>query len=181
MGSKAVNLGIDSFYRDLTPDEFDNVLEFDFDHPDAIDWDECCTAIEKLRKRETTPIPEYSYSEYKRTGTIFIEPADIIIVEGMFALQNQRIRDLLDLKIFVHTDDEDRLARRILRDVETRQRTVKFIIWNWMKFVKSSYDEIIRPTMKYADLIVPNVAQTENKVALDIIIQNLTSRISVIT
>ena len=86
MGSKAVNLGIDSFYKDLTPEEFENVLEFDFDHPDAIDWDDCCAAIEKLKNGQETPVPIYSYSEYKRTGTEIVQPAAIIIVEGMFAL-----------------------------------------------------------------------------------------------
>jgi uridine kinase len=102
-------------------------------------------------------------------------PADVIIVEGIFVLHDTRLRDQLDLKIFVHCDDDERLCRRILRDTKERARTMEVIISNYLKWVKPSYDEIIRPTMKYADLIVPN--GSHNKVAIELIIHNLSTRI----
>ena len=169
-------ISTDSFYKDLTPEELANVSDYNFDHPHAFDFLEVSSAIQGLLKKQSVNIPVYDYVNYCRTGeTQTINPTKVIIVEGIMALYDKEVRSMYDLKIFVHTDDDERLARRIERDTRTRGRDVYSSISWYRKFVKPAFDDFIAPVMKYADIIIPR--GVENKVALELLTSNLKSRI----
>ncbi|OMJ78914.1 hypothetical protein SteCoe_21184 [Stentor coeruleus] len=169
-------ISVDSFYKDLTEDELQHVSDYNFDHPNAFSFTELLSALQKLQNNEVVEIPVYDYVRYKRTGeTISVKPTKIIIVEGIMALYDKEVRDMFNLKIFVYTDDDERLARRILRDTQIRGRDIVSIISWYRRFVKPAFDEFISPVMKYADLIIPR--GVENKVALDLLVNNLRNKV----
>jgi uridine kinase len=124
------------------------VGKYNFDHPDAMDWPLIRATMEKLCRHEDVMIPKYSYTTCKREGTgQLLKCTNLILFEGIFALYDPWVRDLMDLKIFVHSDDDIRLLRRLKRDVLTRGRTVEGVIKSYNKFVKSSFDEYIKPVI----------------------------------
>lgn len=169
-------ISVDSFYKNLTPDELSQVSDYNFDHPNAFDFTELLSSITGLMQNQSVQIPIYDYVNYRRTGqTTTINPSKVIIIEGIMALYDKEVRDMFDLKIFVHTDDDERLARRIERDTRTRGRDVFSTLAWYRKFVKPAFDDFIAPVMKYADLIIPR--GVENKVALDLLISNLQTRV----
>lgn len=169
-------ISVDSFYKNLTQEELNDVANYNFDHPNAFGFTELLAALQKLENNESVDIPIYDYVNYKRTGeTLRIDPCKVIIVEGIMSLYDVEVRNMFNLKIFVHTDDDERLARRVLRDTQTRGRDVVSIIQWYRRFVKPAFDEFIAPVMKYADIIIPR--GSENKVALDLLIGNLRLRI----
>mmetsp|Transcript_27120 Transcript_27120/g.26773 ORF Transcript_27120/g.26773 Transcript_27120/m.26773 type:complete len:139 (+) Transcript_27120:209-625(+) len=128
--------------------------------------------LSKLLNGEEVNIPVYDYVNNRRSDTpIAAKPTRVIILEGIMALYDPKIRDMMDLKIFVHTDSDECLARRILRDTQYRGRDVLSVINQYRKFVKPAFDEFISPMMKHADIIVPRGA--ENKVALDLLTKNI--------
>ena len=134
-------ISVDSFYKNLTPTELSDVSNYNFDHPNAFDFGELLTAIQKLENNESVDIPIYDYVNYKRTGdTIRVDPTKVIIVEGIMSMYDQEVRNMFNLKIFVHTDDDERLARRILRDTQTRGRELVSIIQWYRRFVKPAFD-----------------------------------------
>ena len=117
----------------------------------------------------------YNYQNCKHVLTVLpIESSDLILFEGIFALLDPHLRSLMDLKLFVHTDDDIRLLRRLKRDELHRGRTVEGVIKSYNRFVKASFDEYIKPTMKYSDLIVPRGA--DNEVAIQFITENLLNK-----
>ncbi|CAG9333191.1 unnamed protein product [Blepharisma stoltei] len=165
----------DYFYKDLTPLQLQKVSEYNFDHPDAFDFVEMHHTIWNLMNGEEVNVPIYDYAHYCRSNSfILAKPAQFIILEGIMALYDTKIREMMNLKIFVHTDSDECLARRILRDTEMRGRDIKSVINQYRKFVKPAFDDFIFPMMKFADIIIPRGA--ENKTAFDIIIQNLMSK-----
>ena len=120
-------------------------------------------------------MPNYNYQTCKRDPPgLPIASSDLILFEGIFTLLDPQLRSLMDLKLFVHTDDDIRLLRRLKRDVIHRGRTVEGVIKSYNRFVKASYEEYIKPTMKYSDLIVPKGA--ENEVAIQFITENLLNK-----
>jgi uridine kinase len=164
--TNVVLISQDNFYKGLS--DGDDEAEYNFDHPDAIDFDELIRVIISLKNNISCTIPIYSFEHHKRIGNIFVEPADIIIVDGILIFTHQSVRDLFDLKIFVEASAETRLVRRIKRDQEERGRSLESIFFQYMKFVKSSYENYIKPTRKYCDVTIHN--ETNNVyVGLDII------------
>jgi uridine kinase len=176
LGVDCTMISVDSFYKDLSPDQLSDVKNYNFDHPDAFSFTELLESIQKLQNNEFVEIPVYDYLNYKRSGEyILVRPTKVIIIEGIMALYDPDIRNKFNIKIFIHTDDDERLARRILRDTQVRGRDIVSVISWYRKFVKPAFDDFIAPVMKYADLIIPRGA--ENKVALDLLIENLRSRV----
>lgn len=172
LGVDCTVLEMDHFYRGLTPEEKENVSEYNFDHPEALDLDGIYQALETLRKGQDAVIPVYCFKTHRRTGNTQIVKANrLILYEGIFSLLDPKVRNLMKLKIFVQTDDDLRLARRLLRDTQERGREVNDVLDQYFKFVKPSYDEFIRPTMKHADIIIPQGAH--NQVAIDLVLLNL--------
>ncbi|CAG9330234.1 unnamed protein product [Blepharisma stoltei] len=165
-------ISTDCFYKDLTPSQLLEVAEYNFDHPDAFDFIEMNQALWKLLHCEEVNVPIYDYTRCRRSDSfIAAKPTQFVILEGIMALYDPKIRDMIDLKIFVHTDSDECLARRIIRDTEQRGRDIHSVIHQYRKFVKPAFDEFIFPMMKFSDIIVPRGA--ENKIAFDLIIQNL--------
>ena len=152
----AAVIPLDSYYNDttgLTPEER---AAINFDHPDAFDWKLLSEHIKMLKNGEAIEQPTYSYIESNRQKeTVHVEPKPVVIIEGIMALHNKKLRDMMDLKIFVDTDDDVRLIRNIRRDVVERGRTVDMVLDRYEKVLKPMHEQFIEPTKKYADLIVP--------------------------
>ena len=152
----AAVIPLDSYYNNttgLTPAER---AAINFDHPDAFDWKLLTEHIRLLKNGEAVEQPTYSYIESNRQKeTIHVEPKPVVIIEGIMALHYKKLRDMMDLKIFVDTDDDVRLIRNIRRDVVERGRTVDMVLDRYEKVLKPMHEQFIEPTKKFADLIIP--------------------------
>jgi len=172
LGVECTVVAMDAFYKGIPEDQLHLVHEYNFDHPNALDHDEIYSVVNKLLNWEDAEMPVYDFKTHKRLEeTQNLPAANFVILEGIYALYEKRMRDLMSLKIFVQTDDDIRLGRRMLRDRQERGRDIEGILNQYFKFVKPSYDEYIKPTMKKADIIVPHGAK--NQVAIDLIVMNL--------
>jgi len=159
----------DSYYKDsshLTEEEKRNQ---NFDHPDAIDFALLQQQLAELKEGKTIEQPVYSYLTCSRskTETVTVEPAEVIIIEGILIFCCKELRDLMDIKIFVDADDDDRLMRVMARDIVSRGKTVDWVIERYSKTVKPMYLQFIEPSKRYADIIIPQGGH--NKVAIDVI------------
>ena len=158
----------DSYYKDQSHLTFEERLKTNYDHPFAFDTDLLIEHLEKLLNYETIEKPVYDYVAHTiSTETIIQEPKEVIILEGILILEDKRLRDLMDIKIYVDTDDDIRIIRRIKRDMVERGRTLDSIIDQYLGVVKPMYHQFIEPTKRYADVIVPEGG--ENHVAIDLI------------
>ena len=159
---------LDSYYNDtteLTPEERKLI---NFDHPDAFDWKLLTEQIKKLKNGEAIEQPTYSYIESNRLKeTVHVEPKPVIIIEGIMALHYKKLRDMMDLNIFVDTDSDVRLMRNIRRDVVERGRTVDMVLEHYETAVKPMHEQFIEPTKKFADLIIPSGG--DNKTGIHIL------------
>ena len=164
---------IDSYYKNLAHLSFEEREKNNFDHPDSIDFDLLYEDLSKLKNNLTIHSPVYDYKTHTRNEneTKKIENAKVIIMEGIFALHNQKIRDLLSIKIYVDTPSDIRLLRRIKRDMNDRGRTIEGIIEQYNKTVKPMFTKYVKPSRDYADLIVPFGGK--NKVSIDTIVTNI--------
>ncbi|EEA05676.1 phosphoribulokinase / uridine kinase family protein [Cryptosporidium muris RN66] len=178
LGDKRVAvIDSDSFYKTPVPGESCSISEYNFDHPNAVDFDLLYDVLERLGRGEGAEIPNYCFKQHKRLETVrYVSPASIIIVEGIFVLYDPRIRRLYNMSIFVDTDDDIRLIRRIRRDFSERGRQVDEILAQYEKTVKPSYDEYIYPTRRYADLVIPHYP---NEVAVDLVVQHLRYKLKI--
>ena len=156
---KVTLISQDSFYRNLTEEENQNVSKFNFDSPDAFDWELIEKTMKRIQKRKPIKIPEYSFITNNRTGKFTeIEVGDVVMFEGLYPFYNYKninMADYFDLKIFVETDDDVRLGRRIMRDMKSRGRSLESILYQYNTFVKPAYDQWIAPQSKLADVIIP--------------------------
>ena len=122
------------------------VGKYNFDHPEAFDWQLARATMQRLLNHEDVEIPDYDYKTCKRAKkNIHLKCTDLVLFEGIFALFDPQIREMMDLKLFVHTDDDIRLARRLKRDVVERGRTIEGVLKSYNRFVKTSFDEFIKP------------------------------------
>ncbi len=147
---------LDSYYNDttgLTPEERQ---EINFDHPDAFDWKLLIRQVNDLRQGKAIEQPTYSYLISNRLPeTVHVEPKPVIIIEGIMTLINKRLRDMMDLKIFVDTDADERLIRNIQRDTIDRGRTVSMVVERYLSVLKPMHEQFIEPTKRFADIIIP--------------------------
>ena len=175
---RVVLISQDSYYRGLTPEEKANVHQYNFDHPDAIDSLQLHEDIQALRTGSTINVPVYDFTTHsrKQEEVRVVNPADVVIVEGILVLQFEKIRNLCNMKIFVDTDDDVRLARRIQRDTQERGRDVAGVIAQYTNFVKPMFDAHVLPSKKFADIIIP-WARGDNNVAIDLIVQHIRSKL----
>ena len=147
---------LDSYYNDTSHMTEEERKSINFDHPDAFDWKLLIKQVNQLRAGESIEQPTYSYIISNRLKeTVHVEPKPVIIIEGIMTLINKRLRDMMDLKIFVDTDSDERLIRNIRRDVVERGRTVDMVLDRYLNVLKPMHDQFIEPTKKYADLIIP--------------------------
>lgn len=158
----------DSYYNDTSDMTEEERHAINFDHPDAFDWKLLTEQVKRLKNGEAIEQPTYSYLICNRLPeTIHVEPKPVIIIEGIMALLNKKLRDMMDLKIFVDTDSDERLIRNIQRDVVERGRTVEMVIDRYQKVLKPMHEQFIEPTKKFADLIIP--LGGENKSGINIL------------
>lgn len=138
-----------------------------FDHPDAFEWPLLAHQIEELRKGNAIEQPTYSYITCTRQQeTVHVEPHDVIIVEGIMALYDKKLRDLMDLKIFVDAEPDERLLRVIERDIAERGHLLEMLIDKYRNVLKPMHDEFIEPTKQYADIIIPNGGENARAVSM---------------
>ncbi len=158
----------DSYYFDNGHLSNEEKLKINFDHPNSIEFDLLINDLIKLKSGETINQPIYSYVTCARSNmTVAVEPKRVVIVEGILILTNKKLRDLLEVKLFVATDSDDRLMRIIRRDVQERGRNYNDALTHYEKFVKPMHQQFIEPTKLYADVIIPQGGK--NKVAIDMI------------
>ncbi|MBR4133346.1 MAG: uridine kinase [Bacteroidales bacterium] len=168
-GEKVVIIPQDSYYKDSSDLTDEEKRHHNFDHPDAIDWDLLCEQLAELKAGKTIHQPVYSYISCSRskTETVTVEPADVIIIEGILIFTCKELRDQMDIKIFVDADDDDRLMRVMARDITERGKDVHWVIERYTNTVKPMYLQFIEPSKRYADIIIPQGGH--NKVAIDVI------------
>jgi len=164
---------VDSYYKDLSHLTFDERAKNNFDHPDAIDFDLLYHDLKDIMDNKTIATPLYDYKTHTREKekSNKIENVKVIILEGILALYNSDIRNLMSMKIFVDTPSDVRLLRRIKRDVNKRARSIESVTEQYNNTVKPMFLKFVKPTKDYADLIVPNGGK--NKISIDAIVTNI--------
>ncbi|XP_056620150.1 uridine-cytidine kinase-like 1 isoform X1 [Triplophysa dalaica] len=173
-----VLLSMDSFYKVLNKEEQELAAknEYNFDHPDAFDFELLVTVLRKLKKGKSIKVPVYDFATHNRRKewkTVY--GANVVIFEGILAFANKELLKLLDMKVFVDTDSDIRLVRRLKRDITVRGRDIAGVIKQYNKFVKPAFEQYIEPTVQVADIVVPRGG--ENFVALDLIVQHVHSQL----
>ncbi|MFO8043962.1 MAG: uridine kinase [Alkalispirochaeta sp.] len=159
----------DNYYRSAEYVSNTNINAFNFDHPSAFDSDLIVEHLEALRGDDPIEMPQYDFVHHRRKAeTIRVQPGKLVILEGIMIFFEPRIRDLIDLKIYVDTPDDIRFIRRLSRDIHERGRTVQSVIDQYMETVRPGHYEFIEPTKAYADLIVPEGGQNEK--ALEVLV-----------
>ena len=162
----------DYYYKDQSHLEFEERLATNYDHPLAFDTDLLIEHINELLERRPIEKPVYNYAIHTRAEeTILIEPKDVIILEGILVLEDKRLRDLMDIKLFVDTDGDLRIIRRLLRDINERGRTIDSVIDQYLNVVRPMHNQFIEPTKRYADVIIPEGGQ--NEVAIDLMVTKI--------
>lgn len=166
----------DNYYfahDNLTMDER---ASLNYDHPQAFETDLLIEHVKKIINNEEIDIPTYDFTIHTRSSdTLKKIPKPIVIVEGILVLENEELRDLMDMKVFVDCDGDVRLKRRITRDVVERDRTIESILTQYMETVKPMHELFVEPSKKFADLIVPKGGK--NKVAIDVLINHLATKL----
>ncbi|XP_033931743.1 uridine-cytidine kinase-like 1 isoform X2 [Pseudochaenichthys georgianus] len=173
-----VLLSMDSFYKVLNKEEQELAAknEYNFDHPDAFDFELLVTVLRKLKKGKSIKVPVYDFTSHgRRKEWKTVYGANVVIFEGILAFANKELLKLLDMKVFVDTDSDIRLIRRLKRDISLRGRDISGIIKQYNKFVKPAFEQYIEPTVQAADIVVPRGG--ENFVALDLIVQHVHSQL----
>lgn len=162
----------DSYYKDQGHLPMAERQALNFDHPDSIDWKLLVEQLRALKEGKAIDQPTYSYITCTRQPeTVHVEPADIIIVEGILIFTCKKLMDELDIKVFVDADDDDRLMRVITRDIVERGKNVEWVIDRYTKTVKPMYLQFIAPSKRYADIIVPQGGH--NKVAINVLLSGI--------
>lgn len=163
----------DSFYRILTPEQKAKALkgQYNFDHPDAFDTELMCQTLKDIVEEKVVEVPTYDFVTHSRMEEkIRVYPADVVLFEGILVFYTQEVRDMFQMKLFVDTDSDVRLSRRVLRDMR-RGRDLEQILTQYTTFVKPAFEEFCLPTKKYADVIIPR--GVDNMVAINLIVQHI--------
>ncbi|XP_047047047.1 uridine/cytidine kinase UKL1, chloroplastic-like [Lolium rigidum] len=174
---RVVLINQDSFYRGLTAEESACAQDYNFDHPDAFDTEQLLECMGQLKRALPVNVPIYDFTNHRRCSERFrkVNASDVIILEGILVFHDQRVRNLMDMKIFVDTDADIRLARRIRRDNFERGRNVNSVLEQYGRFVKPAFDDFVLPSKKYADVIIPRGG--DNHVAVDLIVQHIRTKL----
>ncbi|WP_102026941.1 uridine kinase [Salirhabdus sp. Marseille-P4669] len=164
----------DFYYKDQSDLPFEERLKTNYDHPLAFDNDLLIDHLQKLLNRESIQKPVYDYALHTRSDEkIRVEPKDVIILEGILVLEDERLRELMDIKVFVDTDADLRIIRRITRDINERGRTIDSVIDQYVNVVRPMHLQFVEPTKRYANIIVPEGG--ENLVAIDLLTTKIRS------
>lgn len=166
----------DSYYKAHPEMTYEERSQLNYDHPDSFESDRMADDVRKLIKGYAIDMPVYDYVIHNRSDkTVRIEPKTVIVMEGILILENKELRDLMDIKIFVDTDADERLMRRIKRDMIERGRSIESIIDQYAKTVKPMHEEFVEPSKKHADIIIPRGG--ENEAGLDMLITYMNKKL----
>lgn len=172
--NKVLVLRHDHYYRDLHSFENPTPAAINFDHPDALDTALLIHHVRELQAGRAIPQPLYDFSSYRRLeGTQRLDPRRIIIVEGILIFVEKELRDLMNIKIFVDTDADERLLRRLQRDLLDRGRSIQSVMHQYVSTVKPMHLEFVEPSKRWADIIIPKGG--ENEVAIDMVVSKIMS------
>lgn len=167
----------DSYYNDTSHLSYEERTKINFDHPRAIDFELLVEHLKLLKKGKPIHQPVYSFVEHNRTkDTLLTHPRKVMIVEGILILTNPEVREMFDIKIFVHTDSDERLIRRLKRDITERGRDLDEVLNRYQNTLKPMHQQFIEPTKEFADIIIPN--NKYNTVAVDMVRTIINERIS---
>ena len=172
--TKTISIEVDSYYKDLSHLSFEEREKNNFDHPNSIDFELLYYHLKEILNNKKIETPLYNYKEHirdKNNVKTIEENIQIILLEGIFALYDQKIRDLMEIKIFVDTPSDVRILRRIKRDVNKRKRTIESVIEQYNKTVRPMFIKYVKPTKEYADLIIPYGGK--NKISIDTIVTKI--------
>lgn len=166
----------DNYYKSHSDMPFEERKKLNYDHPDAFDTQRMVEDLKALCRGETIQSPTYDYTIHDRSDvTVEVRPTKVVIVEGILIFENQALRDLMDIKIFVYTDADVRILRRIMRDVKERGRSLDSVVNQYLTTVKPMHEQFVEPSKRYADIVV--LEGGHNLVALDMIIQRVKSHV----
>ena len=168
---------MDDYYKDQSNVSMELRLETNYDHPFAFDMDLLLSDIRELKDRKSISKPVYDFMNHTRSDyTEHIEACDVIVLEGLMTLDNEDLRDLLDIKVFVDAEADIRFIRRLKRDVNKRGRSLEHVIDQYLTTVRIMHEQFVEPSKRYADIIIPEGAH--NTVALDLLVTKISSIIS---
>lgn len=166
----------DNYYKSHSSMSYEERAKLNYDHPDAFDTQLMVEHIKQLRQGQAIHCPVYDYTVHDRSNkTVTVMPTKVIIIEGILIFQNQELRDLMDIKIFVDTDADVRILRRITRDVQERGRSLDSVVSQYLTTVKPMHEQFVEPSKQNADIIV--LQGGHNLVALDMLIQRVQSHV----
>ncbi|MFC6765065.1 uridine kinase [Natrinema soli] len=171
VGEAVTRIPIDNYYEELSHLAFEERRGVNYDHPSAFEWELLREQLETLLSGQSIEMPQYDFEVHNRTDErVTVEPSEIIVLEGILALHDEAIRDLLDLRVYVMTDADVRILRRIERDVIERGRDLEGVIDQYLETVKPMHERFVAPTKKRADVIIPEGA---NRMAIDLLIEKV--------
>jgi uridine kinase len=174
--AKVAHVDMDAYYKHRTDLTLDERRRVNWDHPDALDVDLFVTQLEALARRESVPKPVYDYvTHLRRDEPEIVDPTDAVIVDGILVLADERVRQNLDVKVFVDADADERLIRRLNRDVADRGRPLDEIVEQYLTTVRPMHQQFVEPSKRYADVIVPRGG--ENEVAIGMIVSLVRQRL----
>lgn len=177
-GDDIVVINHDSYYKAHNDLSYEDRSKLNYDHPDSFDTQMMIEDVKKLKNNEEVDIPVYDFSVHNRAdATVHIVPKNVIILEEILVLENKELRDLMDIKVFVDTDADERLMRRIRRDMAERARSIESILNQYADTVKPMHEQFVEPSKKYADIIIPRGG--ENVTGINILQQHIKSMLVV--
>ena len=171
-GDDIVVINHDSYYKAHDDLSYEDRSRLNYDHPESFDTDLMIEDVQKLRNNQEIDMPVYDYTIHNRSdATVHVVPKRVIILEGILILENKQLRDLMDIKVFVDTDADERLMRRIRRDMVERARSIESILVQYRETVKPMHEQFVEPSKKYADIIIPRGG--ENTTGIGILREHL--------
>ncbi len=171
-GDDIVVINHDSYYKAHDDLSYEDRSRLNYDHPGSFDTDLMIEDVKKLKNFEAIDMPVYDYAIHNRSdATVHVLPKNVIIVEGILILESKELRDLMDIKVFVDTDADERLMRRIRRDMVERARSIESILIQYSETVKPMHEQFVEPSKKYADIIIPRGG--ENLTGINILTEHL--------
>ncbi|WP_417366182.1 uridine kinase [Flavobacterium beibuense] len=166
----------DSYYKETSNLSYDERVKINFDHPRSIDFELLTQHLKELKEGKTIEQPIYSFVTHNRTGdTIITHPRKVMIVEGILILSDPKLREMFDIKVYVHADADERLIRRLKRDIAERGRDMEEVLNRYQTTLKPMHEQFIEPTKAYADIIIPH--DRYNTVAIDVVRAVINQRI----
>ncbi len=172
-----VMISHDYYYWAYDEKSMEERVKLNYDHPQAFETAKLVDDLQKLRNKEVVNLPIYDFTQHTRKKeTLTMHPKPVIVVEGILILEDKTLRDLMDIKVFVDTDADERLIRRILRDTQERGRSVASVLEQYINTVKPMHEEFVEPSKRYADIIIPRGG--ENTAAITILVEHLNTLLS---